>query len=75
MNCPKCGREMQEGFLQGCSNGACFNRELQEHFVNTGEPEDVKLTQAIFRAPDYAGFICKACGLIVIDYKNAILHW
>mgnify|MGYP006920246426 CR=1 FL=1 len=68
MDCSGCGKEMQEGFLQGSTNNLFFNRERQKSAVCTGD--GVNMAQGRLRPSDFNGFICRECGIVVFDYKN-----
>lgn len=74
MNCPKCGNEMQPGYLQA-GNLMAFNKNRHKLSLNPKEPEDTIIAQKAFTGSDFHGYICKECGLIVFDYKNLITHW
>lgn len=74
MNCPSCGSEMQPGFLQAGSLVA-FNKRRHKLSLNPKDPEDVMIVRNTFAAADFAGYICKGCGLVVFDYKNVLTHW
>lgn len=74
MNCPICGQEMQEGFLQA-GNLIAFNRTRHKVSINPKDSEDVLIAKKAFTATDFNGYICKSCGLVVFNYKNPILHW
>lgn len=69
MNCPKCGRAMQSGFLQA-GNIMAFNKQKHKISLNPKDAEDVMIAQKAFTGTDFHGFICKDCGLVVFDYKN-----
>lgn len=71
MNCPKCGKEMQSGFLQA-GNLIAFNKTQHKISLLSKAPEDVMIAQKSFASTDFRGFICKDCGLIVFNYKDAI---
>lgn len=70
MNCPECGKEMTEGFLQGNTNSLFFNMERQKSAV-CGE-NGVCMAQGRLRPADFGGFICKECGIVVFQYKNSL---
>ncbi|MBC8545446.1 hypothetical protein H8711_00650 [Clostridiaceae bacterium NSJ-31] len=74
MNCPNCGKEMQEGFLQA-GNLLAFNKKRHKLSLNPKDPEDTMIARKAFTATDFSGFICKECGLVIFDYKNPIVHW
>lgn len=42
MNCPKCGREMNKGFLQA-GNLIAFNKQRHKLSLNPKEQEDVMI--------------------------------
>ncbi len=69
MKCPKCGEEMQNGFLQ-TSKIVAFNKTRHKISLNPTDEEDVMITRKAFSGTDFQGFICKKCGLVVFDYKN-----
>ena len=74
MNCPKCGKEMQSGFLQA-GNLIAFNKTQHKISLLSKASEDVMIAQKSFASTDFRGFICKDCGLIVFNYKDAINRW
>lgn len=74
MNCPKCGCEMNQGFLQA-GNLIAFNKQRHKIFLNPKDEEDVTIAKKSFTASDFNGWICKECGLVVFDYKNIMTRW
>lgn len=74
MDCPKCGREMNEGFLQA-GNLMAFNRQRHKLSLNPKDAEDVMIVKKSFTSADFHGWICKGCGVVVFDYKNMMTHW
>lgn len=74
MNCPKCGKNMQTGFLQA-GNLIAFNKTRHKVSLNPKDSDDVMIARKSFTASDFNGFLCKDCGLVVFDYKNIITHW
>ena len=74
MNCPKCGKNMQTGFLQA-GNLIAFNKTTHKVSLNPKDSDDVMIARKSFTASDFNGFLCKDCGLVVFDYKNIITHW
>lgn len=71
MNCPKCGCEMNKGFLQ-TGNLIAFNKQRHKLSLNPKDEEDVMISQRTFRSSDFNGWICKECGIVVFDYKLPI---
>ena len=69
MKCPKCEVEMQSGYLQ-TGNLIAFNKQRHKISLNPKDPEDVMVARKSFLSNDFAGFICKQCGLICFDYIN-----
>ena len=69
MKCPKCGKDMQPGFLQTAKIVA-FNKTRHKISLNPKDKEDIVLARKAFTGMDFQGFICKECGLVVFDYKN-----
>ncbi|PNV62987.1 hypothetical protein C0033_05510 [Clostridium sp. chh4-2] len=74
MKCPKCGEEMQTGYLQA-GNLMAFNKKRHKVSLLSKDPEDVMIVQKSFAAADFNGCLCRTCGLIVFDYKNPITRW
>ncbi len=66
MNCPKCNNEMQPGYLQ-TGNLIAFNKQRHKLSLNSDDPKDVMIARKAFSSNDYGGYICKACGLVVLD--------
>lgn len=71
MNCPKCGHELKQGFLQA-GNLIAFNKRRHKISLKPKDEEDVTIAQKTFTSSDFNGWICKECGLVVFDYKNVI---
>ncbi|MBP1925098.1 putative RNA-binding Zn-ribbon protein involved in translation (DUF1610 family) [Sedimentibacter acidaminivorans] len=69
MKCPKCGVEMNTGYLQ-TGNLVAFNKQRHKISLNSKDPEDVMVSRRAFTSNDFTGYICKQCGLIVFDYLN-----
>ncbi len=74
MNCPKCGHEMNQGFLQA-GNLLAFNKQRHKISLKSKDEEDVMIAQKAFTSADFNGWICKECELVVFDYKNIITRW
>ncbi len=74
VDCPKCGKYMQAGFLQ-TGNMIAFNKTRHKISLNPKEKEDVMIAKKAFTGTDFHGFICKECGLIVFDYQNTLIGW
>lgn len=71
MKCSKCGKNMQNGFLQ-TANIVAFNRTRHKISLNPKDEADVMIARKAFTGTDFQGYICKECGLVVFDYKNGI---
>lgn len=71
MKCSKCGKDMQNGFLQ-TANIVTFNRTRHKISLNPKDEADVMIARKAFTGTDFQGYICKECGLVVFDYKNGI---
>lgn len=69
MNCPKCKRTMEKGYLQ-TGNIIAFNKKRHKISLNSKDPEDVMVARKTFLSNDFSGNICKECGLICFDYLN-----
>ena len=69
MKCPKCGDEMQSGYLQ-TGNLIAFNKQRHKVSINSNDPEDVMIARKAFLSNDFSGDICKKCGLVCFDYLN-----
>ena len=70
MNCPYCGAEMQEGFIQSKTQLAWQESEKLTYqagdlFSGIGLSEVWKLLKGFITK----GMICKACRKVIIDYK------
>lgn len=74
MKCPKCGKEMMQGFLQ-TGNLVAFNKKRHKISITPKDKDDVMIAQSVFTASDFNGWICKECGLVTFDYTNVITHW
>ena len=71
MNCPKCNKEMQSGYLQ-TANLIAFNKCRHKFSLNSKDPEDVMISRKVFTSNDFEGYICRNCGLIIFDYISPI---
>ena len=71
MKCFKCGKEMQNGFLQTI-NIVAFNQTRHKISLNPKNEADVMIARKAFTGTDFQGYICKECGLVVFNYKNGI---
>lgn len=71
MKCPKCGKDMQAGFLQ-TQKMVAFNKTRHKISLNPKDDDDVMITRKALTGTDFQGFICKECGLVVFDYKSGI---
>lgn len=71
LKCPKCGKDMKAGFLQ-TGRPVAFNKERHKITLLPGDEEDILIANNAIRYNDFHGYICKECGLVLFDYKNAV---
>ena len=67
MDCPYCGKQMNEGFIQ--SRGPLyFNNGKRPRAIASGDLKTINLTKAsLFKAPYIKANYCKGCKKIVIE--------
>ncbi|MFQ9924146.1 MAG: PF20097 family protein [Beduini sp.] len=70
MNCPKCGKEMQSGYLQ-TNKIMAFNQHIHKLSLLPKDEGDLLIVNNTVRGANFKGFICKDCGLIVFDYTQS----
>lgn len=70
MNCPKCGKEMQEGFLQ-TGGLVAFNKKRHKISLNPRDAEDVMIARKTVAGNDFAGYICGECGIVAFSYEKS----
>ena len=71
MMCPKCGKEMRNGYLFGSKDGAfSFADEVPDSFENAKNADSfVKLTELkVGGRTSVEACCCEACRLVVISY-------
>ena len=69
MNCPVCGKEMTEGFLQA-PRAVYFSEEQLEHFFIRPNDKLALLTCNNFTAPVGIAWRCRDCKKVVVDYTD-----
>ncbi|MBR4421430.1 MAG: hypothetical protein IKS69_02745 [Erysipelotrichaceae bacterium] len=69
MNCPYCGNEMIEGFVQS-SEHIYFNRGNKARFFAAGDLRSKSLTRLSIRAPYVKAYMCDRCQKIIMDLKR-----
>ena len=74
MNCPKCGKEMRPGFLQGAQT-LVFNQKQYHVSIAPRKEEDVEIVWNLAAGADFQGFICTECGLVTFDYEHPMDRW
>ena len=72
MRCPKCGKDMQAGYLQ-TPKIVAFNKRKHKLSLNPACEDDVMIARKAFAGTDFPGFIWKACGWGLFDYQNDTL--
>ena len=72
MRCPKCGKDMQAGYLQ-TTKIVAFHIRKHKLSLTTACEDDVMLAGRAFAGTDFLGFIWKACGWGLFDYQNDTL--
>lgn len=72
MRCPKCGKDMQAGYLQ-TTKIVAFNKRKHKLSLNPACEDDVMIARKAFAGTGFPGFICKACGCVLSDYQNDTL--
>ena len=71
MKCPKCGKDMQAGFLQA-GNMIAFNKTMHKISLNPKDKDDVLIAKNLYMSTNFHGYICIECGLVIFDYKNIL---
>ena len=74
MMCPKCGKEMKKGYLFSSKDGAFgFANEIPSALKNAKNTDGfVKLTGLkIGGRANVPACCCEACGMIMIQYREA----
>ncbi|WP_232547179.1 PF20097 family protein [Propioniciclava soli] len=66
MNCPRCGKVMEEGLVQSTGHLA-WVREPRRLLASLAEG-DVRVARSIFGAATLPGYLCRACELVTIAY-------
>lgn len=68
MKCPVCGKEMEQGFLQGNQRIAWVKRK---HSVSILPREgEVLLENKTFGSFLFPAWICKECQKVILDYAG-----
>ncbi len=65
MKCPKCGKEMREGYL-AARNPVIFTENRRKKSLFCGE-DDVQLT-GTFQLDNPDARICETCRWVIVDY-------
>jgi len=77
MMCPKCGKEMRNGYLFSSKDGAfSFAAEVPSALENAKNAEGlVKLTALkVGGRTSVKACCCEACGMIIIQYPSGKTH-
>lgn len=69
MECPKCSKEMDAGYLQA-DKVMAFNKRIHRLSLNPKDKRDVLIVSHVFHASCFSGYICRNCGLVVFDDTN-----
>ena len=69
MNCPGCGKEMTEGFLQA-PRAVHFSEEQLEHFFIRPNEKIALLTRNNLDDPKGIAWRCQDCKKVVVDYAD-----
>lgn len=64
MKCPKCEREMKQGYLQGGTNSILWVEKPHEWLL---EP---KKGEIFFNKVFVPAYICKSCKMLLSDYSE-----
>ncbi len=68
MRCPVCGKEMEQGFMQGNQRVAWVKSKHKVSILpRKGE---VLLENKAFNSFLFAAWICKSCQKILVDYSD-----
>lgn len=69
MECPYCGRQMINGFVQS-SEPIYFNRGNKARFFAAGDLKSKSLTRFSIKAPYVKAYLCDSCQKIIIDINR-----
>jgi hypothetical protein len=70
MNCPKCEKEMENGYIHAAAPGLFWNNE--EYSFNRGEPinDGLPSINRIFTGAFFTAYRCRNCQMVVAQYKD-----
>ena len=67
MNCPHCGKEMAEGFVQSARE-IFFTTDPHWAFFIPNAPGEISLSSHNLTRPTCIAYHCKSCKKVIIDY-------
>ena len=72
MKCPKCGREMETGFLQcNMDSTICWVRKLMPFGLGYWKNDTEIVSEPLNHSQNaMPAFICKQCRLVIGDYSQ-----
>ena len=69
MQCPVCGNEMRQGYIQ-CKQILSWVKT--PHWISLRpEPGEVLLGKNLFKGPCFEAYICKKCKKVLFDYSKS----
>ncbi len=68
MNCPKCGKEMEEGRMTAGQNGIFWIPENKSMTRSFFDSKTVTISERSFSAKGVPAYICQACRKVIADY-------
>lgn len=70
MNCPYCGKEMSEAYIQSAQQ-LYLNRGKKPRIFASGDLSSVSLSKfSLTKAPYVKSYLCAECGKIIIDLQG-----
>lgn len=70
MKCPKCGKEMESGYLQ-TDKIMAFNQHIHKLSLHPKDEGDLLIVNNMISGANFKGAVCKDCGLIIFDYTQS----
>lgn len=71
MNCPFCGKEMEQGFVQSARR-VLYTAQKNEGPFSIKAKGDIVLTANNWVNPTCVAYHCRSCKRVVIDYSETM---
>ncbi len=69
MNCPKCGKKMEKGWINSARE-VIYTQALKKMFITASKIGDISLTTHNMTGPRCEAYVCRECHWVIVPYEE-----